>query len=128
MIIKDGLHGIWRTNEPRYKGCSFALTKDLIVFSNGYTLDVVDAFLLKSINVNYILKIRKQEKKEELPLYTIFYEDMNGQPFKLAFHVDPEDGSLVFKNQQYIEWWKEGQMKLRTQVPNRQKKQKWFVL
>ena len=128
MIIKDGLIGIWKTPEPRYKGCSFALTKDLIVFSNGYTLNVLDAFLLNNIDVNYILKIRKQKKKDELPLYTVFYENMNRQEFKLSFYLDPEERKIIFKNQQYIEWWKEGEMKMKTHVPKRDKKQKWFVL
>ena len=110
LITKDGLNGIWKTNEPRYNDCSFALTQDLIIFASGQIFEAIDAFLLKSIDVNYIKKIRKTEKKkkEDLILYTIYYESMNKQEFRFSFYFDPSDGGkIMFKNQQYIEWRRE---------------------
>ncbi|MGA1790540.1 MAG: hypothetical protein ACMUIM_03560 [bacterium] len=116
VITEDGLEGVWKTKEPRYSDCSLALTKDLIIFASGHIFEVLDAFLLKSIDVNYILKVKKTSKKrkEELDLYTIYYESMEKQKFKFSFYFDPSDGGkIIFKNQKQIEWQKEGELKIK---------------
>lgn len=116
IITEDGLEGVWKTKEPRYNDCSLALTKDLIIFSSGEIFEVLDAFLLKSIDVNYILKVRKTSKKgkEDLDLYTIYYESMEKQEFKFSFYFDPSDGGkIIFKNQKQMEWKKEGELKIK---------------
>jgi len=130
IIVKDGLEGIWKTNHPTYKDCSLGLTKDLIIFTSGYNLDVLDAFLLNHIDVNFITKINKKvekarvekdkvekdkdkekDKEKDKILYTVYYENMNKQKCTFPFYFDPSDeGMIAFKNQPQMKWKKEGTM------------------
>jgi len=136
IIVKDGLEGVWKTNHPTYKDCSLGLTKDLIIFASGYNLDVLDAFLLKHIEINFITKIKKKVKKgkvekgkdereeeKEKILYTVYYENMNKQQCSFPFYFDPSDeGMIAFKNQPQMQWRKEGTMI----VEKKPERPKWY--
>lgn len=114
LIVKDGLEGVWKTNHAIYRDCSLGITKDIIVFASGYNLEVLDAFLLKHIEVNFITKIKKRvekgkEKEEEKVLYTVYYENMNKQKCAFPFYLDSSgEGTISFKNQPQMKWKKEG--------------------
>ena len=122
VITKDGLEGLWKTREPGYSDCYLALTQDLIIFASGHIFEVIDAFFLKSIDVNYILRVRKKSKKgeEDLYLYTIYYESMEKQEFKFSFYFDPTDGGkIIFKNQKELEWQKEEELRIKPPKDNK---------
>ncbi|MGA1794744.1 MAG: hypothetical protein ACMUIL_02695 [bacterium] len=122
LIVKDGLDGVWKTSHATYKDCSLGLTKDLIVFASGYNLEVLDAFLLKHIEVNFITSVRKKvektkrvekgkEKEGEKVLYTVCYENMNKQKCTFPFYLETSDeDTITFKNQPQMKWTKEGTM------------------
>ncbi len=95
--LPDELLGVWKTSAPKYKDCFFQLTKDAITFANRD---------LDNIDVNSILKIEKIHKEKGI-LYTIHYENREGQECKFFFYYDPSKGDAIrFKNQEGIEWRK----------------------
>ena len=95
--LPDELLGVWKTSAPRYKDCFFELTKDTITFANTD---------LDNIDVNSISKIEKIHKEKGI-LYTIHYENREGQEYKFFFYYDPSRGGTIrFKNQEGIEWRK----------------------
>ncbi len=92
------LLGVWKTSTPKYEGCFFEITKDLIIFANRDLLEV--------FNVNVISKIEKTQKEKQI-LYTIYYKRWKGEEYKLSFYYDPSEGGAIrFKNQKEIEWGK----------------------
>ncbi|MGA1843808.1 MAG: hypothetical protein ACMUIS_04525 [bacterium] len=129
LIVKDGLEGVWKTSHATYKDCSLGLTKDLIIFASGYNLEVLDAFLLKHIEVNFITSVKKKmervekgkEKEGTKVLYTVCYENMNKQECTFPFYLETSDeGMITFKNQPQMKWTKEGTMIIKQQ-PERPK-------
>jgi hypothetical protein len=95
--VPDELLGVWETSAPKYKDSFFELTKDTLTFANR-DLDYID--------VNSISKIEKIHREKGI-LYTIHYENREGQEYKFAFYYDPlRGGAIRFKNQDQIEWRK----------------------
>jgi len=94
--VPDELLGVWETSAPKYKDCFLELTKDTLTFANRE---------LDNIDVNSISKIEKEIHREKGILYTIHYENREGEEYKLAFYYDPlRGGAIRFKNQEQIEW------------------------
>ena len=95
--VPDELLGVWETSAPKYENCFFRLTKDTLTFAN------ID---LDNIDVNSISKIEKIHREKGI-LYTIHYENREGQEYKFLFYYDPfRGGAIRFKNQEQIEWRK----------------------
>jgi hypothetical protein len=100
--VPDELVGVWETSEPKYKGCYFELTEDLMIFVN-------EAHLEKR-SVNRISGIKKTDRGKQV-LYTFSYEvhfeDEEGKKGKFSFYYDPSEGGAIrFKNQLEIKWIK----------------------
>ncbi len=93
--VPDELIGKWVTTEPRYHDCSFEIQQETIIFNKGIT----------HTNMNWIEEIEKIPEKEKT-LYHIYYEDKQGQDYKLSlfFFKTPDGGIIRFKNQQNIKW------------------------
>jgi hypothetical protein len=95
--VPDELLGVWETSAPKYENCFFELTKDTLIFTNRD---------IDNIDVNSILKIEKIHREKEI-LYTVHYENREGQEYKFPFYYDPlRGGAIRFKNQKQIEWRK----------------------
>ncbi len=95
--VPDELLGVWETSAPKYKDCFLRLTKDTLTFANRD---------LDNIDVNSISKIEKIHREKGI-LYTIHYENREGQEYKFPFYYDPlKGGAIRFKNQEGIEWRK----------------------
>ena len=96
--VPSELVGVWETPAPKYKDCYFELTENLIIFANEAHLEKKD--------VNLISRIEKIHKGKRI-LYTIHYENKEGQEYKFSFYYDPSKGGAIkFKNQLRIEWRK----------------------
>lgn len=92
------LMGVWKSSEPKYKGCSFELTKDLVVFVNRYLQD--------HVSVNFIVKIRTITERQRT-LYTIYYHNIDEQTYKFSFYYySSKGGTIRLRNQKGIEWRK----------------------
>ena len=93
--VPDELIGEWVTTEPRYQDCSFEIQKETIIFNKGTA----------HTDMNSIEEITKIPEKEKT-LYHIYYEDKQGQEYKLSlFFFKTHDGGIIcFKNQQNIIW------------------------
>ena len=93
-----GLLGVWETSTPRYEGCFFELTKDLVIFVNRSVSEICD--------VNTISKIETTREEKKI-LCTIHYKGCEGQKYKFSFYYDPSEcGAIRFKNQTHIKWVK----------------------
>lgn len=94
--VPGELVGRWETSAPKYTDCYLELTEDSIVF--------VNEALAEGYDVNPISKIEKIHEGKQI-LYTIHYEDIEGQKYKVSFFHDPSKGSAIrFKNQRQIQW------------------------
>ena len=92
------LIGIWMTSAPKYKECFLELSQEMIVFGSGHYFEHMD--------INYFVSVEKIQKKTHI-LYTIHYENIEGQKSKLpVYYVPLRGGSIRFKNQKKIEWRK----------------------
>jgi hypothetical protein len=127
LIMKDGLEGVWKTEYPDYKGCSFAVTKDLVIFSNKYELKVLNAFLLKHIDINFILKVKKEVDHDTKISYKIFYESVDRKKYEFAFDYDPTDGGTIkLANQPQMVWKKEHKLIIEEQPVRPKWYKRWF--
>jgi hypothetical protein len=98
-ISSDDLIGVWKTSEPKYTDRSFEITKGTITFGIGEG----------NFEIYSIKKIRMEKIAEEKSiLYTIYYENSDGDENIFAFYYTPEKGGIIrFKNQRQIEWEKQ---------------------
>jgi uncharacterized lipoprotein YehR (DUF1307 family) len=95
--VPSDLAGVWKTATPKYRDCYLQLAEDSISFANEALLERND---------NSISKIEKTHKGKQI-LYTIHYEDKEGQEYKFSFFYDPSKGGAIrFKNQPQIKWRK----------------------
>ncbi|MBW1911936.1 MAG: hypothetical protein JRI43_01955 [Deltaproteobacteria bacterium] len=93
--VPEELLGMWETSSSRYADCFFEFQGELIIFNNGLSYNAI----------NFIKDIEKLPENGKT-LYNIYYEDKEGQEFKLSlfyFHVR-NGGVIRFKNQKDIEW------------------------
>jgi hypothetical protein len=92
------LMGVWTSAAPRFKDDTLELSKEHIVFTSG-------AFQ-NFISVNFIVKVEKRPERNHI-FYTIHYENVEGQSYKLSFYYYPEKGNVIrLKNQLEFEWRK----------------------
>ena len=95
----EGLIGIWRTSDMRYKDTSFEIKKKEIIFrtkeGNSESFSII--------------KIKKEPKQDkEWIQYTIFYWSRDLQKVEFPFYFLPADsGAIRFKNQPYLVWKKD---------------------
>ncbi|MBN2124291.1 MAG: hypothetical protein JW821_08355 [Deltaproteobacteria bacterium] len=90
--------GTWVTDEPRYRDCRLEFREGLVIFSQG----------INYISTNSITDVDRAEEKGQ-PLYTVDYEDREGQEYHLSFYYGgPPGGKFIrFKNQDQFEWKKQ---------------------
>ena len=96
--IPTELIGVWKTSAPRYKDCSIELSRDYIIFTNSHVAAHVDT--------NFVLRMKRAEERGRSS-YTILYENIHGQRYKLSFYYDPTKGGVIrLKNRKDVEWKK----------------------
>ena len=97
------LMGMWTSAAPRFKNDTLELSKENIVFTSGEFQDY--------ISVNFIVKVEKTPERNHL-FYTIHYENIEGQKYKLSLYYYPNQGNVIrLKNQLEFEWKKVGPIK-----------------
>ncbi|MBW2064453.1 MAG: hypothetical protein JRJ03_05910 [Deltaproteobacteria bacterium] len=95
--VPDEMKGEWMTSAPKYKGFSFEISDQSLVF--------IDQNAEQPVDVYPISKIEKDE--EEKNLYTIYYKVDDSADYKFSFYFDPADGgSIILKNQRKYLWKK----------------------
>ena len=93
-FIPDNLVGVWRTNDPRYRGRSMDLGKDTAVISTG----------VEKPSVESVESVKVQPAGEETT-YTIQCHTSQGARHLLTLRFSPRgDGELWFSHQQSIVW------------------------
>jgi hypothetical protein len=98
-IALDDIMGLWRTDAQEYADRSFEITKDRIAFGIGE--GKFKNYSIKKIHV-------KQSTQDKSRLYTIYYEDSDGEGYTFAFYYYHENGGTIrLKNQKQMEWKKE---------------------
>jgi len=96
--VPQELIGLWETTAEQYEGCSFQISKDIIVFSNR--------------NENYLESNRltgiEKGEQEGITIYHITFENDEGLEYKLSlFYIKKGNrGVLQFKNQENVQWTK----------------------
>jgi hypothetical protein len=97
------LMGVWTSAAPRFKNDTLELSKENIVFTSGEFQDF--------ISVNFITKVEKRPERNHVA-YTIHYENIEGQKYKLSFYYYPNKGNAIrLKNQLEFEWKRVGPIK-----------------
>jgi hypothetical protein len=96
------LIGRWETDEPRYDGCSFEITKNQIIFSNIHE---------NYIDINTIKGIEKTVEDDKI-LYHIDYENNEGLEYKFSLVYMNKGGRDVihYKNQKEVKWVKKDEL------------------
>ena len=98
-VSLDDLMGVWKTSAPKYADRSFEITKERITFGIGE--GNFEIYFIKKIYV-------KQFPQDNSRLYTIYYENSEGDENTFAFYYSLEKGGLIrLKNQRQIEWEKQ---------------------
>jgi hypothetical protein len=97
------LMGVWTSAAPRFKDDTLELSKEHIVFTSGEFQNF--------ISVNFIVKVEKTPERNHV-FYTIHYENIEGQRYKLSFYYYPDKGNVIrLKNQLEFEWKRVGPIK-----------------
>jgi len=93
----DGMKGEWITSAPKYKGFSFEISDQSLVF--------IDENAEQPVEVYPISRIEKHEKEKNL--YTIYYRVDESGDYRFSFYFDPSSGgSITLKNQRKYLWKK----------------------
>jgi hypothetical protein len=95
--MPEELIGEWKTSAEKFKGFSFELTKDAVIFK--------DLNSTKGPEINHIEKIRMDRQDGKL-LYTIHNRTEQGLEHKFAFYYDPKRREIRLKNQDRYVWKK----------------------
>ncbi|MCF8061616.1 MAG: hypothetical protein K9M82_03785 [Deltaproteobacteria bacterium] len=93
--IPDALVGRWVTSAPRYEEAALEITKETIIFSNGWDF----------VNVNEIKKV-EIEPGDGRTLINITHEDYESGKYTLSLYHHPgtRGGTLQFVNQKHLVW------------------------
>jgi hypothetical protein len=95
--LPQELLGRWETTASKYKGFSFELTKEFIIFTD-----------LNAENRPEVYTIEKRTKdidKDNNAVYAVFYKNNEGLELKFALYYDPaEGGKIILKNQKGTVW------------------------
>ena len=95
--LPQELLGQWETTASKYKGFSFELTKESIIFTDLNAENKTEVYVIE--------KRTKDVDKDNNAVYTVFYENKEGLEFKFALYYDPaEGGKIKLKNQKGIVW------------------------
>ncbi|MBW2039487.1 MAG: hypothetical protein JRI46_07830 [Deltaproteobacteria bacterium] len=97
--VPNDLIGMWKTSAPKYADRLFEFKKDAVIFGTGE--GNFDTYAITNIEIEKI-------REEKGILYTIYYENREGEEYKFSFYYYPENrGVIRFKNQKQIMWTKE---------------------
>lgn len=89
------LHGVWKTDEPRYADRHFLLQKNALGFETEY--GIIDWYEIIRVD---------QSTRHNKALYTIGYKSIEGTVFKRSLIYEPANGGRIrFENQENIEWY-----------------------
>jgi hypothetical protein len=96
--LPDELEGTWRCDDPRYHDRTLRLSPSIVVLGIGD----------RRVFIHFIERVEHQII-DNRALYTIYYQDQDGFEQKLALYYDASgEGSVHFKNQPKIRWYKSG--------------------
>lgn len=95
--MPDELVGKWETSEKKFKGFSFELTADSIIFT--------DLNSPKGPEMNHIEKIQMEKQGAEI-LYTLRNRTEEGLKHKFVFYYNPKSREIRLKNQDQFVWKK----------------------
>ena len=93
--VPDSLVGVWTTPDPRYADRFLDLGRGSVTFGQGHGAQSVYAVS----SVEWITDHGQS-------LFTIHYETEDGTDASLSFYHVPLDGTLVFRNQPQIHWFR----------------------
>ena len=91
--VPDDLVGMWKTSAKEYSDRFFKLSKDSISFGIG-----------DGNTELYVIKKIKKTYEKGLILYTLYYEDSDGDSYELSFYYDQTEGVIRLKNQKEMAW------------------------
>lgn len=95
--LPQELLGQWETTAPKYKGFSFELTKESIIFTDLNAENETEVYVIK--------KRTKDVDEDNNEVYTVFYENKEELELRFALYYDPaEGGKITLKNQKGIVW------------------------
>jgi hypothetical protein len=95
--LPQELLGQWETTAPKYKGFSFKLTKECIIFTDLNAENETEVYVIK--------KRTKDIDEDNNSVYTVFYENKEELELRFALYYDPaEGGKITLKNQKGIVW------------------------
>ncbi len=91
------LHGLWRSEDPRYRDCYLAFEESLIAVGAADGNEYV-----------YFLESFEKTEEDMKTSYTFNTENIKGEEFTLWFHRKKEEKNpaLHFKSQPHIIWTK----------------------
>ena len=93
--LPQKLHGVWKTDETRYKDRHFLLNKNAIGFETGE--GVINWYEITQVD---------QSTKPNKTIYTIEYKSGEGTVFKRSLiYSSGNGGTIKFENQADIEWF-----------------------
>ena len=83
------LIAVWVTPAPAYKNCEIEIKPHLIIFRNEALY----------VGINYLRRIKKQKVAGKM-LYSIYFEDKEGNESKIqVYHFKTDNGGVIrFKN------------------------------
>ncbi len=96
MPLPEGLLGVWKTAEPRYKDRSFEIRRKWVFFRLGEG----------QMEVGTIDHVEGTPVEDKI-LVSIFYKDQDKHMHTFSFYFNSEMGAVTFKHQKNINWKKE---------------------
>ena len=96
--VPDELQGVWKPLDLRYADRSIEFSYDTIIFGIGEGE-------FDSNSINY-LKM-KRNRDERSTVYTIYYEDKEGEEYILSMFYYEDNDVIKLQYQEYIVWTRE---------------------
>ena len=93
------LVGVWKTSAPNYTDRFLIIDTATITFGIGG--GNIEIYTIKKLKM-------KEAPAERSVLYTIYYDNEEGDEYTFAFYYSPEGGGAIrLKHQRHIVWKKE---------------------
>ena len=94
--VPDKLQGVWKTSEPGYADSSFELRLNTLIFGLGEGK-------FDSYYINYL----KRNRDGKSTVYTIYYEDKEGEEYILSMFYYEDNDVIKLQYQEHIIWTRE---------------------
>ncbi len=94
--IPQGIFGMWKTSDPRYKDRFFRLDRETLTIGVG-----------EGRSFTYPISRIRLETQGKRTLITVLYKDDEGAELTVSFYYEPQNGgTLFFRHQEGIKWTK----------------------